>query len=123
MNGLVIDAVEFQGQAENVSEGRYPNGGPLRLSMPAPSPRAPNVLPPSYEPPSVSSFEILPGSQCALTFVTSPGHTYRVEFKNDLNAGGWTPLGGDIFAVGNQYTITDPISGIGQRYYRILQVE
>jgi len=43
-DGSAIDALTFGPQTANVSEGRYPDGGTLRLFMPAPSPKAANIL-------------------------------------------------------------------------------
>ena len=57
-----------------------------------------------------------------MVFQTWPGHTYRVEFKNDLLAPAWTALTADLFATENQLNITDPAPAAAQRYYRIVQV-
>jgi len=120
-DGSPVDYVTFGIQADDVSEGRYPDGGALRLFMPIASPRAPNILPPAPSQPFFTGFAMPPDGSVSLSFQTSPGHTYRVEFKNDLAAPGWMSLSGDIFATSAQTTVTDPGPPAPQRYYRIVQ--
>jgi len=48
-----------------------------------------------------------------------PTRNYRVEFKNDLSAASWTPLGSDVTAIGSSSSITDNIGGNPQRFYRV----
>ena len=60
-DGTAIDAIVFGAQTSNVSEGRYPDGGELRLFMPAPSPKAPNILPPASNAPTVTAFAAAAG--------------------------------------------------------------
>ena len=121
-DGAAIDAVVFGAQTSNVSEGRYPDAAGLRLFMPVPSPRSPNILPPASGPPVVTGFAMQPDHSCVLTFVTAPGHTYRVEFKDDLNEPIWQPLGTNEIATGASMTISDNSGGL-QRFYRIVMVE
>lgn len=118
-DGTPVDYVEFGAQTANVTEGRFPDSGGLLISMPTPSPRAANILPPASRAPTITGMTCVPGGSISLTFPTSPGHSYRVEFKNDLNAPVWAPLGADIFATGQELTITDPGPAIAQRFYRI----
>jgi hypothetical protein len=121
-DGAAIDAVVFGAQTSNVSEGRYPDAAGLRLFMPVPSPRSPNILPPASGPPVVTGIAMQPDHSCVLTFQSAPGHTYRVEFKNDLNEPVWQPLGTNEIATGASLTISDN-SGGPQRFYRIVMVE
>lgn len=118
-DGSAIDLVVFGAQSANLSEGRYPDSGELRLLFPAPSPRGANILPPAGEPPTISGLTWIPAGAVSLSFPTSPGHTYRVEFKDDLSAPAWLPLGTDHFATTQTLTITDPGAGGGQRFYRV----
>jgi hypothetical protein len=118
-DGTPVDYVVFDTQTANVTEGRFPDSGTLRISMPTPSPRAANILPPAEQPPTISGMTCVPGGSVSLTFPTSPGHSYRVEFKNDLNAPVWTPLGGEQFATGEEMTISDPGPAMTERFYRV----
>jgi hypothetical protein len=122
-DGAPVDCVTFGPQIADVTEGLYPDGESLRLLMPQPSPRAPNILPPSHTPPHVIEFSWSNGQPLALTLQTAPGHTYRVEFKDDLSAPFWLPLTGDLMATGSQLVITDPEPSAAQRYYRVVQVQ
>ncbi len=121
-DGAAIDAVVFRAQTSNVSEGRYPDAAGLRLFMPVPSPRNPNILPPASGPPVMTGFAMQPDHSCVLTFESAPGHTYRVEFKNDLNEPIWQPLGTNEMATGTSMTISDNPGG-PQRFYRVVLVE
>jgi len=117
-DGTAMDAIVFSTQTANISEGRYPDGGTLRLYMPTPSPLLPNVLPAATNSPTIAAFALLSNRTIALTFQTSPGHTYRVEYKNDLTDSNWLPLGADYFAIGATQTINDS-PGSSQRFYRV----
>jgi hypothetical protein len=120
--GTAIDAIVFGAQSENVSEGRYPDAAGLRLFMPEPSPRSPNILPPASSPPVLTGIEMQPDHSYVLMFESEPGHVYRVEFKNDLTELDWHPLGTNQFATGATFTFSDsPFSP--QRFYRVVLVE
>ena len=121
-DGTAIDALTFDVQTANVSEGRYPDGGALRLFMPTPSPKAPNILSPASNVPTVTAFSLQADQTFNLTFQTSPGHTYRVEYKNNLDDPIWLPLGDDCFATGSAQTINDAPGG-PQRFYRVQMLQ
>lgn len=60
------------------------------------------------------------GSGLDLTFVTQPGRTHRVEYKNELTDPTWATLT-NVLAVTNMVTITDPASLTNvSRYYRVV---
>jgi hypothetical protein len=122
-DGGAIDAVTFGPQTANISEGRFPDGGALRLFMPTPSPNAANILPPAPTPPSVTSLLFAPDGPVSLTFQTWPGHTYRLEYKDDLTTSNWLPLSGNLFATGAQLTASDPSPLQDHRFYRIVQAD
>ena len=74
------------------------------------------IAPPQFTQPSLS------GQQVTLTWQTTPGHTYRVELKNDLNDSSWTPLSGDMTAAGVSMSVSLDITGAPERFYRILMI-
>jgi hypothetical protein len=121
-NGTAIDAVEFGPQSENISEGRYPDSGNLRLFMPVSTPGFANILPPASGPPVVSGVSIQPDRSFLLKFAASPGHTYRLEFKDDLSDETWRPLGTNQFANGSLQFFSD-VSDAPHRFYRVILVE
>lgn len=117
-DGTPIDAVIFGSQTANLSEGRYPDAGSLRLFLPTPSPAAANILPPASQAPTITTF-VQPGAGVfQLEFPTEPGHTYRVEYKSSLTDPIWLPLGADHFATGLTLFVTDSPSD-AQRFYRV----
>ncbi len=121
-DGSAIDAILFGGQTSNISEGRYPDAGALKLFMAMPSPRLPNILPPATVEPNFNGFTVTPEGSLTLTFQTSPGHTYRVEFKDDLSDSTWQPLGTDHFATEATLSVAD-IAVEPQKFYRIRMIE
>ena len=121
-DGTLIDAVIFSSQSANISEGRYPDAGSLRLFMPTPSPTAPNILPTATQVPTIAMFTSLAAGTFQLEFPTEPGHTYRVEYKFNLTDPIWLPLGGDHFATTATLLVTDE-AGAWQRYYRVRRLQ
>ncbi len=122
-SGLPIDAVTFGAQSANLSEGRIPDGGALRLFLPTPTPRAANVPPPALSAPSVSSYSWVSPGVLAFTFQSWPGHLYRVEYNMDLSKPLWAPLGPDVLATSGEITVQDAEAGTGQRFYRVIQLQ
>jgi hypothetical protein len=59
----------------------------------------------------------------AISFVTVPDKTYRVEFKDALEESNWRQLDADLIATGESYTIDDDLAGGSQRFYRILVLD
>ncbi len=59
------------------------------------------------------------GNQLSLTFGTLPGLIYQVEFKNNLDDPLWMPLGNNLTGDGNAIQVTDDISTLSQRFYRL----
>jgi hypothetical protein len=57
-----------------------------------------------------------------LEFPAEAGHTYRVEYKNDLADPIWLPLGSDHFATTPTLLVTDT-SVASQRFYRVRLVQ
>ena len=121
-DGTPIDTVVFSNQSTNISEGRYPDGGELRLPMVIPSPASPNILPPDIQPPNVTSFTDQGDGSFRLAFPTEPGRRYRVEYKFQLTDPVWLPLGGDHLATETMLFIDDT-PDVAQRFYRISLVQ
>jgi hypothetical protein len=64
-----------------------------------------------------------PSASVSFSFGTTPGRTYRVDYKDDLNEVNWTPLGGNQVATGSSITVTDNITSSPQRFYRAVLVQ
>jgi hypothetical protein len=84
---------------------------------------APSVAPvvPGTPPPFIHSVA-LPDGRITFTIDTIPGHTYRVVYKDDLNAAVWTQLDRDFVAANTTASITD-FGALGQRFYRVLRLD
>jgi len=214
-DGTAIDTVSFGRQTNNVSQGRFPDGGANVVFLPVATPRAANIGPEpngppvlvpignrsvvggntlsfivsatdTNQPPQTLTFTLDPGApvgaginpstgvftwtptpaqtpstntvtvrvtdsgtppmsdtdmitilvmappqftqpalagqQLTLAWQTTPGHTYRVEFKSHLNDPSWTPLSGDMSAGSGSMSVNLDITGAPERYYRILLV-
>jgi hypothetical protein len=65
---------------------------------------------------------LTPGGDLSFTVGTTPGRIYRAEYKDDLNAVGWMPLGPDRVADATTWTINDTIGANPQRFYRVIQL-
>ena len=46
-------------------------------------------------------------------------HSYRLQYKDDLNASNWTDLPPDLFSPGTTAQGTDNVTGITNRNYRV----
>jgi hypothetical protein len=59
------------------------------------------------------------GGNIVISFPTQNGHSYQVEYKNNLSDPGWTPLGSAIAGNGSVQSASDSIGGRSARFYRI----
>jgi hypothetical protein len=58
-----------------------------------------------------------------LSWWAIPGKRYRVQYKTNLAAAAWSPLSGDVTAVGNLAAKVDGAAGPSQRFYRVVMLE
>ena len=120
-DGTPIDAVTFGPQTNNVSEKRYPDKMEPRLFIPTPTPRTPNIPPEEPTEPDLSGVLVsADGLSVSFAFRTEAGRQYQVQFKDDLGAPDWQPLGGIYFGTGNPIEATDVIGARAQRFYRVV---
>ncbi|MBC8003174.1 MAG: lamin tail domain-containing protein, partial [Opitutaceae bacterium] len=59
----------------------------------------------------------------SLTFASTIGRTYRIQYKTALSDAEWTTLGSDIVAASNTITIVDNNPPDTQRFYRIVRLD
>jgi len=102
-----------------VSEGRWPDGAAKTYFMPTPTPRAANVIP-DTQPPEVHvlSTTVNGDGDIVITWSAENAKTYRVQYKDDLNAAAWSDQS-DVTASGPVASTTEVIGAAAQRYYRI----
>ena len=60
--------------------------------------------------------------QATLTFTTIPGHTYRIQYTDNLSAPVWTQINSDFVAANASASITDFFTG-PKRFYRVVWLE
>ncbi|MBI2948881.1 MAG: lamin tail domain-containing protein [Verrucomicrobia bacterium] len=119
--GQIVDFVQYSAQVSDVSQGRWPDGGPApSYSMPIPTPRAPNFfLEPGRD--RVRAAKVSSTiNGVAVTWDAQPGVRYHLQYKNHLSEPIWHNLPGDVFATGPTASKTDAtIASSPQRFYRI----
>ena len=93
MDGTQIDAVTFTNQLDNVSMGRSPDGSANIVLLPTPSARGSNGGMHPSQIPQITRVTFTGDDVVQLTVSTVAGRSYQVEFKDDLSASRWLPLG------------------------------
>jgi hypothetical protein len=61
-----------------------------------------------------------PNQPLMLSWSSTPGAGYQVQFKNNLTDPEWQPLDGPATVVGTQGQIIDFSPGVSQRFYRLV---
>jgi hypothetical protein len=119
-NGVTPQStVVFGRQVQNISQGFFPDGDTNVVFSMTITPRATNTLAvPS--PVAAISFN---ATTVTLIWNTIPGHTYRVEYKDDLSLDAWNSLGAPMEALGSSAFAHDTVPLTAHRFYRILRVD
>jgi hypothetical protein len=73
----------------------------------------------TYPRPKITGINLTNGNTI-LTWPTVVGGHYQAQFKNDLSQTNWNNLGNSITASGSSLSVTNGVSGFGQRYYRVI---
>jgi hypothetical protein len=69
---------------------------------------------------NAESFSVqVSGSNLLLTWPSISGQTYQVEYKDDLNAPTWTPLGSPMVGTGGALDLTNKLPSASQRFFRL----
>ncbi|MBI5383865.1 MAG: lamin tail domain-containing protein [Verrucomicrobia bacterium] len=116
-DGTFVDAVVFGQQVNNVSMGRQPDGSTNLASFLTPTPRTANPLP---LPPSPVVTLAVGDNVVTITFSTTPGISYRVDYRDSLSDPEWRELIPAQEASGTVLSVTDPIGDRPQRFYRVV---
>ena len=107
-DGTVIDAVSFGPQTNNVSQGRFPDGGANVVFLPVPTPRAANIGPQPNGPPvlaPIGNRSVVGGNTLSfivsatdtnqppqtLTFTLDPGAPVGAGINPSTGVFTWTP--------------------------------
>ena len=59
------------------------------------------------------------GTNLWLTWPGVAGQSYQLEYKDDLTAPTWTPLGSPVTGTGGTLTTTNNFGAASQRYFRL----
>jgi hypothetical protein len=59
------------------------------------------------------------GTNLFVTWPTATGQTYQLEYKDDLTAPTWTPLGSPVTGTGGTLTVTNNFDGSPQCFFRL----
>jgi hypothetical protein len=59
------------------------------------------------------------GGTLVLTWPTAARQSYQIEYKDDLGAPAWTPLGGSFMGTGLPLSVTNDFSAAHQRFFRL----
>src|ERR1035438_528457 len=59
------------------------------------------------------------GTNLLLNWPGVAGQTYQLEYKDDLTAPTWTPLGGAVTGTGGQLAFTNNFGTSSQRFFRL----
>jgi len=70
-------------------------------------------------PPRITSITVSPAGVVNLQWTSFVGKTYRVEYKSDLSAAIWVPLGGNVLATGSISSATDNVGANTRRFYQV----
>jgi hypothetical protein len=78
---------------------------------------------PMAVPPPVFHLPVLLQSNGVVSFTwdTAPGHSYQVQYRDDLRTTGWLNLGDPVSATGDALSASDPATN-AQRFYRVILV-
>ncbi len=70
-------------------------------------------------PPVIESIAVSDGA-ATIQWSTLAGHTYRLQYRDDLGATGWLDVLPDVPASGPTASATNSVEGSTQRFYRVL---
>ena len=122
-DGTLQNTVTFGAQLQNVSQGLFPDGNTNAVYfMPSWTPRASNQLGPPPVP-NLGSPLLQPDGSISFQVQVTPNRTYLVEYKDQLSASTWNPLGTTQTASGPVLTVVDNLGRQPQRFYRILLLQ
>ncbi len=112
--------VVFGPQIPNVSQGLFPDGDTnTYYFMTNFTPRAANTLAGPLRLTQIS----FDGVVVTLQWSAIPGHTYRVEFKDNLAAPLWGTLGQPILATEETLSLSAIVGTNPQRIYRVMRLD
>jgi PKD repeat protein len=103
----------------------YTNAGTYTVSLLATGPGGSSLLIQTnyievLSPPPIVLTISTSGGTVNLSWNSIPTRTYRAQFTETLDAGGWTNLVPDITAAGSTAATTDTIGQVTHKFYRVM---
>lgn len=72
--------------------------------------------------PSVGSVGLIGGGKVRLSFPVAFAGTYQMQYRTNLAAGAWLPLGSPVLVNSNTFVVDDAITSQPQRFYRLISL-
>jgi len=123
-DGALVDAVTFGLQVDDLSEGRYADGGMEIHFLTVPTPRESNASPylesgagPRLEPNSI----LVSGNEIRFGWLSTVGNIYQLYYTDDLVLPDWQPLGPARTAAVPVMSAVDDWGAGRQRFYRLVE--
>ena len=115
--GRVVDSVQFGAQTNNVSHGRFPDGGTDYVFYTTPTPGAPvQAARPTLNIPSRISANSL-----RLTWTSEPNRTYQLQYAETLSSPTWFDLP-SVTATASTTSVDVATTDAQARFYRVMLV-
>jgi hypothetical protein len=116
-NDTIMDSLSFGPQTNNISQGRFPDGGTNIYFFATPTPRTANIFIPP--PPTFGTIH-LTGTNVTLHFSGTAGFNYEIDFKDRLTDPTWNPLGVSGKISGPDTVVSDLVITNSQRFFRVI---
>jgi hypothetical protein len=111
-------------QAEDISEGRFPDGSGIPfVAMSTSTPRLPNQRFGHGAPPVVTIGYDADANALTIAWTSTAGSRYQVQSTIGFPNPAWADYLEPIEAVGSETELTIPLDGTSQQYFQVLRLE
>ncbi len=118
-NGSLVDSITFGIQTNNISQGRWPDGGLEVRFLSKATPQSSNLGVAGLGNMRLHALLENP-TQLVIQWMSEPRRIYRIQYKRDLSEVAWRDLT-EITATGLASEISQQISSETRCYYRVLR--
>jgi hypothetical protein len=116
-NGTLVDSITYSTQTNNISQGRYPDGGSELRFFTKATPGASNVGNVNFR---FEDASVDVAGNVTLRWEAQSGSAYRVQWKHDFSESTWNDFG-DVTATGTSAQFQDTVS-TDRRFYRVVNL-
>ncbi len=124
-SGTLVDLVQFGPQAEDVTEGRYPDGDGGAAFLTRPTPNAPNAVPYSETGDALQldpQAFVYKGDEVVFGWLATRNHVYQIQYADDLSQPEWLPVSGDLTATASVLSARALLSTQDHRFFRVVDL-